>query len=114
MVDKLSRFCDWIDRLDFLKTFNAAFESGYVFTKSKILERIACDLELKEKAPKLYSDRKKHEEVVDKLVDDLLKIGFVEIENEMDGSYRVTAAFHYLEEMVNCLNVVENADALPE
>ena len=114
MLDKLSRFCDWIDRLDFLKTFNATFESGYVFTKSKILERIACDLELKEKTSKLYNDRKAHEEVVDKLVDDLLKIGFVEIENEMDGSYRVTAAFHYLEEMVNCLNVVEGADALPE
>lgn len=114
MVDKLIRFCDWIDRLDFLKTFDMAFESGYVFTKSKILERISCDLELKEKTGKLYSDRKAHEEVVDKLVDDLLKMGFVEVENEMDGSIRVTAAFHYLEEMVNCLNVVEGADALPE
>ena len=35
-VDKLARFCDWIDRLDFLKTFNSAFGSGYVFTKEKI------------------------------------------------------------------------------
>ena len=114
MGEKLSRFCVWIDRLDFLKTFNSSFESGYVFTKSKILERISCDLELKEKAPKLYSDKKSHEEIVDKLIDDLSKMGFIEVENEVDGSFRVTAAFHYLEEMVNCLNVVEGADALPE
>ena len=113
-VDKLARFCDWIDRLDFLKIFNSAFGSGYVFTKAKILERISCDMELKEKVVKLYADKKTHAEVIDKLVDDLVKIGFVEQENELEGSYKVTAAFHYLEEMVNCLNIVEGAtDEVP-
>lgn len=115
VVDKLSRFCDWIDRLDFLKTFNAAFASGFVFSKAKILERLSCDMELKDKASKLYSDKKTHSDVVDKLVDDLVKIGFVELENDIENLYKVTAAFHYLEELVNCLNVVEGAQSeIPE
>ena len=113
-VDKLARFCDWIDRLDFLKTVNSAFGSGYVLTKAKILERISCDIEQKEKVSIFYADKKTHAEVIEKLVDDLEKIGFVEQENELEGSYKVTAAFHYLEEMVNCLNIVEGAtDEVP-
>lgn len=113
-VDKLSRFCDWIDRLDFVKTFNAAFDSGFIFTKAKIQSQISCDMELKDKSAKLYSDKKTNAEIVDKLVEDFVKIGFVELENELDGVYKVTAAFHYLEELVNSLNIMEDADEIPE
>ncbi|MCQ2285743.1 MAG: hypothetical protein MJZ76_02580 [Bacteroidales bacterium] len=113
-VDKLTRFCDWIDRLDFLKTYNSAFESGFIFTKTNIQSQISCDMELKDKSSKLYPEKKSNAEIVDKLVEDLVKMGFVELENEMDGAYKVTAAFHYLDEMVNCLNIVEDADEIPE
>lgn len=113
-VDKLTRFCDWIDRLDFMKTFNSAFESGFIFTKAKIQSQISCDMELKDKSAKLYSDKKTNAEIVDKLVDDFVKMGFVELENELEGTYKVTAAFHYLEELVNSLNIVEDADEIPE
>lgn len=109
-VDKLARFCDWIDRLDFLKTFNSAFSSGFVFTKAKILEQISCDMELKDKASKLYADKKAFADIVDKLTDDLMKAGFAELENDLEGLYKVTASFRYLEELVNCLNVVEGAE----
>jgi hypothetical protein len=109
-VDKLARFCDWIDRLDFFKTFNSAFGSGFVYTKAKILERISCDMELKDKATKLYADKKAFADVIDRLTDDFVKAGFVELENDLEGLYKVTASFHYLEEMVNCLNIVEGAE----
>ena len=109
-VEKLARFCDWIDRLDFLKTFNSAFGSGFVYTKAKILERISCDMELKDKATKLYADKKAFADVIDRLTDDLVKAGFVELENDLEGLYKVTASFHYIEEMVNCLNIVEGAE----
>lgn len=111
-VDKLSRFCAWIDRLDFVKTFNSAFEPGFVFTPSKILEQINCDMELKEKALNLYSDKKKSSEIVEKLIDDFVKLGFVEVENDLDGQYRVVAAFRYLEELVCSLNIVETSDEI--
>ena len=96
--------------MDFLKTFNSAFSSGFVFTKAKILEQISCDMELKDKASKLYADKKAFADIVDKLTDDLMKAGFAELENDLEGLYKVTASFHYLEELVNCLNVVEGAE----
>ena len=104
---KLDRFVRWIDRLDLLKTFNNAFGPGFTFRTSNILEQIAADMELKEKAMHLYAEKLKLDEVVDKLVDELEKIGFVEKENELDGTWKVTSAFHYIEELVDCLTVSE-------
>ena len=104
---KLDRFVRWIDRLDFLKTFNNVFGPGFTFRTSNILEQIAADMELKEKAMHLYAEKLKLDEVVDKLVDELEKVGFVEKENELDGTWKVTSAFHYIEELVDCLTVSE-------
>ena len=41
---------------------------------------------------------------------DLEKQGFVEMENELDGTYKVTSAFHYIEEMIDCLTIYETED----
>jgi hypothetical protein len=67
-------------------------------------------MELKDKAVKLYADKKVFADVIDRLTDDLMKAGFVELENDLEGLYKVTSAFHYLEELVNCLNIVEGAE----
>lgn len=110
LADKLERFSRWIDRLDFLKTFNSAFGPGFTFLKSNILEQMSSDIELKEKATKLYKEKLSLEEVIDKLVDDLEKAGFIELENELDAIWKVTSAFHYIEELVDCLTVSEDAE----
>jgi hypothetical protein len=39
LADKVQRMAEWIDRIDFLKTFNTAFGSGFTFSKSNILEQ---------------------------------------------------------------------------
>ena len=44
---------------------------------------------------------------MDKLIDDLEKIGFIELENELDGTWKVTSAFHYIEELIDSLIVSE-------
>lgn len=36
LEDKVQRLAAWIDRLDFLKTFNTAFGSGFSFRKSNM------------------------------------------------------------------------------
>ncbi len=107
LADKVQRLAAWIDRLDFLKTFNTAFGSGFTFRKSNILEKFSSDIELKEKAVRLYTDIKTNEEKMDKLISDLDRQGFVELENELDGTYKVTAAFHYIEELIDCLTIIE-------
>ena len=107
LADKVQRLAAWIDRLDFLKTFNSTFGSGFTFRKSNILEKFSSDIELKEKARRLYTDLKTNEEKVDKLIADLDRQGFIELENELDGTYKVTAAFHYIEELIDCLTIIE-------
>ena len=72
-------------------------------------------MELKEKASKLFSDKKKHEEVVAKLISELEKMGFIEKENEVDGTYKVLTAFHYMEELIDCITISEEVqDEIPE
>lgn len=111
LEDKVQRLAPWIDRLDFLKTFNTAFGSGFSFRKSNILEEFSSDIELKEKARHIYTDLKTNDEKMDKLIGDMERLGFVELENELDGTYKVTAAFHYIEELIDCLTIIEPEQA---
>ncbi|MFA4182506.1 MULTISPECIES: condensin complex protein MksE [Bacteroidales] len=107
LSEKVQRLALWIDRVDFLKTFNQAFGSGFTFRKSNILEKFSSDIELKEKARNLYTEFKTHDEKMNRLINDLERQGFIELENELDETYKVTAAFHYIEELIDCLTIIE-------
>lgn len=112
---KLEAACKWIDYLSFLKTFHSAFGPGFLFRAADIEIQIGCDMELKEKATKLFSDKKKHDEIVAKLVKDLESMNFVEKENELDGTYKVLTSFHYMEDLVDCITISEEVqDEIPE
>lgn len=108
---RVQRLAQWIDRVDFLKTFNNTFGSGFSFRKSNILEQFSSDIELKEKARTLYPEVKTNEEKMEKLIADLERQGFVELENELDGTYKVTAAFHYIEELIDCITIIETEES---
>ncbi len=110
LADKVQRLALWIDRVDFLKTFNNIFGPGFSFRKSNILEKFSSDIELKEKARKLYPELKTNDDKIDKLITDLERLGFVELENELDGTYKVTSAFHYIEELIDCLTIIETEE----
>lgn len=112
---KLESASRWIDYLSFLKTFNSAFGPGFLFRNADIEIQIGCDLELKDKASKLFPDKKIHAEVVDKLVKELLSMGFIERENEVDGTYKVLTSFHYIEDLIDCITISEEVqDEIPE
>lgn len=110
MTDKIQRLALWIDRLDFLKTYNATSGPGFLFTKSNIMEKFSSDIELKEKARQLYTDLKRLEDKVEQLIKDLERQGFIELENELDGTYKVVSAFHYIEELIDCLTIIETEE----
>ena len=110
LADKVQRLALWIDRVDFLKTFNNIFGPGFSFRKSNILEKFSSDIELKDKARKLYPQLKPNDDKIDKLLTDLERLGFVELENELDGTYKVTSAFHYIEELIDCLTIIETEE----
>ena len=112
---KLESLSRWIDYVSFLKTFNTAFGPGYLFRAADIEIQISCDVELKEKASRLFPDKKIYSEVVDKLVKELLSMGFVERENEIDGTLKVLTSFHYIEDLIDCITISEEAeDEIPK
>lgn len=112
---KLESFAKWLDYLDFLKCYNPSFTAGFQFRKSHLVEQISLDIELKEKAGHLF---KKYGvgsnlEIVSKLLQEMMSIGFAECVNEQDESYKVTSAFRYAEELVNMIQIA-NEDEVPE
>ena len=52
-------------------------------------------------------------EIVSKLLQEMMSIGFAECVNEQDESYKVTSAFRYAEELVNMIQIA-NEDEVPE
>ena len=104
---KLEAVMKWIDYLSFLKTYDATFGPGFKFRPADIEVQISCQMELKDKASKLFQDKKKYNEVVEKLVFELEKAGMIELENEHDNTYKVLTAFHYMEDLVDCITISE-------
>lgn len=117
---KLETACKWIDILDFFKTFDNAFVSGYSFTTQEIVVRIKVDAVLKSKADGLrkvfrLEDKIPYDEVIVKVIDNLCKDGFAEIENEILKSYKILSSFKYLEELVTNINIPEEVqNEIPE
>jgi hypothetical protein len=112
---KLEVLLRWIDYIDFLKTFNSTFGPGFEFIPSDIVIAISGDVELKDKAGRLFPGVKNFSEVAEKLTHELEGIGFAEPLNVLEGSYRVTSAFHYIEEMMDIITISEEVkDEIPE
>ena len=106
-------FAQWVDILDFLKTYDITFSSGFQFRSTHILERINLDVELRDKARKLFRKQNNNQDIVEKLINELATMGFAELINEEDGTYKVTAAFRYAEDMVNLITIY-NEEEIPE
>ena len=102
---KLQSFAIWVDILDFLKTYDIAFSTGFQFRSTHILERINLDVELRDKARKLFRKQNTNQEIVDKLIGELTGMGFAENISEEDGTYKITAAFRYAEGLVNLITI---------
>lgn len=117
---KLETACKWIDVVDFFKTFDNAFGSGYSFSPADIAVKISVEAVLKNKADSLKGTLKLDEktpyfEVVNKIVDALVKDGFAELENEILKSYKVLSSFKYLEELINNINIPDEVqNEIPE
>jgi hypothetical protein len=117
---KLETACKWIDIVDFFKSFDNAFASGYSFSPAKIAVEISVQVVLKNKADGLkgilkMDDKTPYPELVNKIVDTLCKDGFAELENEILKSYKVLSSFKYLEELINNINIPDEVQhEIPE
>ena len=110
LTRKLERYAHWIDVLDFLKAWEPAFGPGYRFRLSRLLHGIDADIELKDKVAVLYENKDRHSEIAARLIDELLRQGFLETTDDKAEEYQVTNAFLYLEELVGMLTFEDSDD----
>lgn len=107
---KLEKALQWIDILDFLKTYDNNFGSEYRgFTAYDIVTRASTDAELKSKLEGLKRITKKEKpiEMIEFVLRELSSDRFIEMENEINSTYKVLAAFDYLENLVLAINIIE-------
>ena len=91
------------------------FAAGYQFRKSHLTEQISLDIELKEKANRLFKKYGvgSNVEIVNKLLQEMQNMGFAECISELDETFKVTSAFRYVEELVEIIQIA-NEDEIPE
>lgn len=107
---KLNRAYKWIDFIDFFKTFDNSFGSGFRFSPAEISVRLDVDVDLKtklEKLKKYTSNQSNYTIAIKKIIELLEKDGFVELQNEITSTYKVLASFNYLEELILTINIPE-------
>ena len=110
----------WIDIVDFFKSFDNSFATGYSFTPSEIAVKINVDAVLKNKADGIRNslkldDKSSYHDVVSKAIESLIRDGYLEMENEILRSYKVLSSFKYLEELINTINIPDEVqNEIPE
>jgi len=114
---KLEIAFKWIDIIDFLKTYDNAFTSGYSFTASDILVKLKVDAVLKSKLDglKKWISTDVYQDSVNELIKMLGKDGFIEPENEILKSFKVLSSFRYLENLIASIHIPEEVQSeIPE
>jgi len=115
---KIEQAYKWIDILDFFKTYDNSFASGYRFQPAEILIKLTTDADLKSKLENLKKYSNKKVNFADILAD-IIKIlkneSFIEEENSINQTYKVLAAFNYIENLVLAINIHEDIEnEIPE
>jgi len=109
MERKIEQAYRWIDILDFCKAFNNSFGPGFRFTPSDILVQVKMDASLKDKLAtiKKSGSEVSNQERVERIISDLEKFGMLELENEINQTYKVAASFKYLEQLIVSIHIAE-------
>ena len=107
--NKLQGLLQWIDYLDFLKAYDTSFDVAQMEVP------LRSNLELKEKLQRLFPEKSSNRDKLEALVGKLVDNGFAEQISEIEGMYKVMSAFHYIENIIDCINISEEvSNEIPE
>ncbi len=109
---KIERAYRWIDILDFCKAFDNSFGPGFRFSPAEIEVRLGVDAVLKSKLTglKRHTGEEKFGPAIQKLIEQLCRDGFVELENEVTQSYKVLTSFRYLENLILSIHIPDEIE----
>lgn len=114
---KLTKAYEWIDIIDFLKTYDNAFGPGFRFTPEEILShrKTNADLETKLRELGKHTQRKSYSDILEKILKKLTDDDYIELENSITNQYKVLAAFTYIEDLIQMINIPEDLqNEIPE
>ena len=113
--NKLQSLFSWIDYLDFLKTYDTTFDAGTQFSLVQMEVKLSTIPGLKEKLAQMFPDKLTNRQKLEALAAAMESMGIAEMVNEADGTYQVTNAFHYIEQIILCINIDEDVkDEIPQ
>ena len=111
---KIEKALRWLDLQAFFITFKSNFVRGERFGSSEIVNQIDLNMSLKEQLLMLFEkktkDLKNYKSMVDDLLKELSKEGFIELENEMNQTWKILDAWDYLEQMVSAVNLIDEEE----
>lgn len=113
LEQKIARAYYWIDILDLFKTYNETFGPGYRFQPEQILVEANINVMLQNKLDSIRkhtSDKEIRKDVLDNLIRQLVKDSFLELENEKNNVYKVMSSWHYLERLVESINIYDETE----
>lgn len=113
LEQKIARAYYWIDILDLFKTFNETFGPGYRFQPEQILVEANINVMLQNKLDSIRkhtSDKEIRKDVLDNIIRQLVKDSFMELENEKNNVYKVMSSWHYLERLVESINIYDETE----
>ena len=113
LEQKIMRAFYWIDVLDFFKTYDETFGPGYRFQPEQILVESNINVVLQNKLDSIrkhFSDKDIRKEVLENMVRQLTKESFLELENEKNNTYKVMSSWHYLEKLIESINIFDETE----
>ena len=113
LEQKIQRAYYWIDVLDLFKTYDETFGPGYRFQPEQILVEANINVVLQNKLDSLrkhFSDKNIRKDILDNVIRQLTKDSFLELENDKTNTYKVMSAWHYLERLIESINIYDETE----
>jgi len=106
--NKIEKALRWLDILAFFTTFRKDLCRGARFKLFDILQQIDLNLSLKEQLTDLQkrtNPGRNYQEMLNDLIREVQKEGFVDLENEMDQTWKILDSWDYMEKLVMAVNI---------
>lgn len=113
LEQKILRAYYWIDVLDLFKTYDETFGPGCRFQPEQLLVEANINVVLQNKLDSIrkhFSDKDIRKDILDNVIRQLTKDSFLELENEQTNTYKVMSAWHYLERLIDSINIYDETE----
>ena len=111
--NKIEKALRWLDILAFFSTVRKDLCRGARFKPHDILKEVEINLSVKEQLADLQkktNQGKNFQDMLNDLIKEMQKEGFIDIENEMDQTWKVLDAWDYMEKLIMAVNIQDDEE----